>query len=160
MGRRIYTDIIIRGTVYPTAQAAAKAHGVQPQTVIHALKRDTLDHVGRGRRGPDLMPVRIRGVVYPSAKAAAVALGVKVGAVYQALSRNRLDLVGLPREYNPRRSHPFSIAGMSWPSKAAASRALGFGPCYIAHALKIGSRVRQEKILAAAMRLAQERAAT
>ena len=74
MGKRRHRAVEIRGVVYPDANVAAAAVGVQPQTVICAIRNGTLDDCGLGKVGAKPMPIRIRGVDYPNARAAAQAL--------------------------------------------------------------------------------------
>ena len=66
----------IRGVVYPTQRAAAKALGVSPQTVHHALERGTEDNIGLGRQNNNARPVTIDGVTYRSRAEAARRLGI------------------------------------------------------------------------------------
>lgn len=156
MGARLHRDIEIRGVVYPTAQAAARALGVQAQTVRKAAQRGTLDSVGLGLSHPRPMPVRIRGRVYPSARAAAAALGVSQGAIRQALARGDPDSVGR-RRYNGARARPVAIGGLQFASMAEASRALGFSQSYVSKVLRGRSPVSRQRLLGAAMQLALAR---
>lgn len=152
MGRRVHADIEIRGQVFPTAQAAARHFGVSATTVQMAARRGTLHRVGTGAVGAEPCPVRVRGTVYPSARAAASALGLTPAAIFQALRENRIDTVGTgARCPIPFRSRPITLGGLRFPSLAAADRALGFAPGYIAHSLKLGRRCAMERIMAAAM---------
>ena len=98
MGRRIYHDITIRGQTYATANAAAAALGVQPQTVAKAVQAGRLDGVGLGQSHPVALPVRVRGKTYPTAVAAAKALGLAVSTIYNAIEKGSEDVVGLPRD--------------------------------------------------------------
>jgi hypothetical protein len=71
----------VRGKVYASMSAAARAHGVTIKTCYAHLRRfGHLDHLGclpRGRPRPDLRrPVRIAGHFFPSVSAAATALGL------------------------------------------------------------------------------------
>ena len=153
MGRRLYRDITVRGVTYATVQDAARALGVQDQTVRKAIVAGTLDLLGTGASHPRPLPVRIRGVTYASAKAAAQALGVTQGAIHQALACGAPDRVGLPPVPRNPMAREFVIAGMRWPSLAAASRALGFSPGYISKVLRRGCPHGRERIIAAAMAL-------
>ena len=162
MGRRKYRDITIRGVTYPTAQAAARALGVQEQTVHVALRAGALDTVGMGSGHRAAMPVRVLGKTYPSARAAAAALGCTRTAIYRAITEGREDRFGT-RPFagaQKARAIPVSIAGMSWPSMAQASRALGFDASYVSHALSSGSPAMREALMAAAMRLASRKETT
>ena len=152
MGKRLYQDIEIRGTVYPDVGAAAKALGVRPDAVRLAVRKGTAHRIGTRATGVEPMPVRIRGQVYPSAKVAAQALGVRVSAIYMAMAKGREDALGLPRRYNGAKSKEFSIGGLSFPSQNAASRALGFrNPEYVTRVLQRQSASGFERILGAAM---------
>lgn len=150
MGRRYYTDIEVRGRVFPTAQAAAAHFGVQPQTVLVALRKGTLHRLGTGAVGAEPCPIRIRGTLYPSAKAAARALGVNDNTISVALARGTLDRVGLPRR-DAWNAAPITLGGVRFPSRAAADRALGFPVGYVWAALKRRSPRAMERIVAAAM---------
>lgn len=158
MGVRLYRDLVVRGEVFPTAAAAAARFGVSADTVRIAARKGTLHRVGTGAVGSEPFPVRIRGVVYPSARAAAKALGVSPGAVWQALAQGDVDRIGLgPRCHRPHRSRAITLGGMRFASMAAADRALGFSPGYIAHSLRRGRRSALERIMAAAMARAEGR---
>jgi len=75
--------IRIRGTIYPSAHAAAAALGIRPVTVYSALSRGAIDGAGigagRGRRkqghSVKSKPVTIAGETFASMNAASVALG-------------------------------------------------------------------------------------
>lgn len=43
------SPVLVRGTLYPSQAAAARALGVHPKTLQGALDRGTLDRVGQGR---------------------------------------------------------------------------------------------------------------
>lgn len=162
MGRRLYRDIIIRGEVYPSIRAAARALGVTHSTVLKAYHAGRLDGVGLGESYPRAMPVRIRGVVYPSVTAAAAALGVGPSAISQALARGAEDRVGLKLSARrPNRTISVVLGGVRFASMSEADRALGFKPGYVSKALRSKSRRSRERILAAVMRFAavQRRAA-
>lgn len=83
----------IRGTVYPSKRAAARALGVSTATIENALDGGWIDEVGLGRRkgggGPKKACV-FRGNRYPSMTAAAQACGVSVSAVSMA-NRRRMQ---------------------------------------------------------------------
>lgn len=159
MGKRLYADIEIRGRVFATAAEAAAHFGVTPESIWTARRRGTLHRVGTGAVGAEPCPVRIRGTLYPSARAAARALGVTPGAIHQALNDGRQDSVGLgPRCPNPHRARPVVLGGVRFSSMAAADRALGFEPGYIAHAIRRKRVAARERILAAAMAYAAKAA--
>lgn len=154
MGKTIYTDIEIRGATYATVKEAAEAIGVKPYTVRKAIRNGTLDRVGAGLKGgPVPTPVRIRGVTYPDAKSAAAAVGVSLNAIYNALSEGRIDRVGLSPRYNGARDMPIAIGPLWFPSRIAASRALGFGDNYVSIASRDRSSSMWQRVIAAAMRL-------
>ena len=156
MNARKYKDIVIRGVCYPTAKAAADALGVGEDAITGAARRGKLQQVGSGKRGPEPMRVRVRGVVYEDQKAAATALGVRPSAIRNGLAYDRLDRVGLPRGNNGggTPAEPFEIGGLCFPSRAVASRELGFGRGYVSRVMRTGSATGRERLMAAAMRLA------
>lgn len=151
MGKRLYRDIEIRGTVYPTVQDAADAFGVTPRAVTMAIRKGTTHRIGTGAVGPEPLPVRIRGRVYPDAGAAAKALGLTRHAIHLAIAEGREERVGLPPGHNGARAKPVRVGGLDFPSMAAASRALGFRSEYLSHVMTRGSKRGRERILAAAM---------
>lgn len=72
----------IRGEVYPSAVAAAKALGVCKSTVYSALSRGNIDTVGLGRgrskvvhKGGNPKAITIAGVTFSSMAEASLALG-------------------------------------------------------------------------------------
>lgn len=144
--------VTIRGVTYPNFSAAGKALGVNPNTVRAAYRNGTLHRVGTGRVGPEPMRVRIAGKDFEDVNAAAAHFGVQPGTVYSAICDGDPDRVARPAVYNPWKSKPFTIGGLTFPSMRAASRALGFkDEEFIAKAVKRGSRRGRERILAAAM---------
>lgn len=123
MGQRMYSNLVVRGTVYATAQEAARALGVTEVTVHMAARLGRLDRLGlgRGRRAPT--PVVVRGVTYPSALAVAEAFGVSRRAVYSAKARGALDRIGLPPATPP--TMPVIVRGLSFASMSAAAAHFG-----------------------------------
>ena len=79
---------MIRGQLYPSLTAAARALGVHLSTVHQALERGTQDQIGqcRGRPGS---PCYINGRRWPSQAAAARALGVRPATISRALAEGR-----------------------------------------------------------------------
>jgi len=158
--------VTIRGVTYPSISAAARAHGVRPSTIHSAMERGRLDYVGVGssKNGKwNGSPVVIRGVTYSSLREAARALGVSPQAVSTALMRGTADNVGLRKEGQPllipprratriegRVGIPFSLGGFSWPSRQAASVALGWGTTYLGQLLNRG-REKDLRVIAAAV---------
>lgn len=68
---------MIRGVLYPSQGAAARALGVHYTTVQKAMEDGRLDGVGLNPRGRGLsMAVVIDGVEYPSIRQAAKATGL------------------------------------------------------------------------------------
>jgi hypothetical protein len=152
MGRRVHHDLTIRGVTYADAVAAALALGVCADTVRTAARKGTLHRVGTGRVGPEPMRVQIAGRVFTDVHAAARHHGCCPHTIWAALADGDIDRVARKQRYNPRRSQPFEIGGLSFPSKSAASRALGFKDReFIAKALKRNSKRGMQRILAAAM---------
>ena len=151
-------SVTIRGVIYPSHSAAGRALAVNANTVRAAQRNGTLHRVGTGRVGPEPMRVLIAGVEFADARAAAAHYGVQVNTVLSAVCDGDPDRIARPRRYNPARSQPITIGGLSFPSKSAASRALGFKDReFVAKALKQGSKKGRERILAAAMKLTNER---
>ena len=144
--------VTIRGVTYPSFSAAARAHGVKPDTVAVACRNGTLHRVGTGRVGPEPMPVRIAGQDFEDVRAAATHFGLTRQAIYSAIDDGDPDRVARPAVYNPWKSQPFTVGGVTFASMRAASRALGFkNEEYIAKVIKRGSRRGRERIIAAAM---------
>lgn len=85
----------IRGTVYPSQAAAARALGVHPQTICQALQRGTEDRIGlckaQGTSGPH-RPIMMNGTTWPSISAAARGIGVHPANVYKALAAGRTSI--------------------------------------------------------------------
>lgn len=147
---RVHGPVDIRGKVYPDIKAAAAAVGVHPNTVRRAVKAGTLHRCGTGAVGVEPMPVRIRGRVYADARAAAAALGVAVGTVRAAVAKGDPDAVRRVSR-TVTNACPVVLGPVSFPSRRAASRALGFAnPDYVNKALTRGAGPR-ERVLAAAM---------
>lgn len=147
------TPVTIRGVTYANFSAAAAALGVAESTVRAAARKGTLHRVGTGRVGPEPMQVRIAGVVYADVHDAARAHGVKAATVWAAICDGDPDRIARPPRYNPARSRPFRVGGLTFSSMREASRALGFkNEEYVAKVLKGGSKKGRERILAAAMR--------
>ena len=153
MGKRLHRDIEIRGVIYATANAAAKALGVQPSTVIRAIGCGRLDTLGTGIGGWAPLPVRIRGTVYPSQRHAAEALGVTQPAISYALKEGREDQVGLPPPPPPlNNAKSVTIGSHKFRSMRAASMALGLEQSAVSRAMR-GEGFMREKVMAAAMAL-------
>lgn len=146
--------VTIRGTTYPSLSAAARAHGVNYNTVYVARRKGTLHRVGLGRVGAEPLPVCIGGQTYATAKAASKALGIKIGTIYAAIADGEPDRVLKRQTYAVPWSQPITIGNRTYPSKAAANRALGFkSRDYVNKVIASGSKKGWERILAAAMAL-------
>lgn len=78
------TPVRIRGVVYPSQRAAAKALGVTPSAVYNALERGAEDNIGLGRQNNNAKPVTIDGVTYRSRAEATRRLGI---SKYEAWKR-------------------------------------------------------------------------
>lgn len=156
MGLQKYRDIEIRGVVYSDAVTAARKLNVKPDTVRLAARTGNLDKVGLGIRIVPT-PVRIAGRDFPSARAAAKAYGKTPQAVWKAIDEGDPDRIARPPRKARTGCKPVTIGPLSFPSMREASVQLGFGPDYISHALRRGSKHAQQRLLAAAMRLAAER---
>lgn len=109
------------------------------------------------KRGPDPLPVKIRGQVFPTAKAAAAHFKVNISTVYHAIADGRADTIGLGRGNYPKdrrksaSAREIKIGGKTYPSMAAASKALGFHPQYIRHVMRVGKDQARARVLRAAM---------
>ncbi|WP_417257370.1 NUMOD1 domain-containing DNA-binding protein [Celeribacter sp.] len=146
--------VTIQGKRYESIAAAARAFGVTDAAVRIAIKKGTEHRLGTGAVGWEPNPIRIRGVVYASAAEAAEALGVKRSTIYAARERGTLDRVGLGlRRPFLLRSQPVVIGGLSFESKAAASRAIGRHDAYVARVMRMGSAAERERMIAAFMAL-------
>ena len=68
---------LIRGVLYPSQGAAARALGVHYTTVAKAMEEGTLDRVGLNPKGRRIgQPVEIDGVHYRSIRQASKATGI------------------------------------------------------------------------------------
>jgi len=133
----------IRGVTYPSQYAAAKALGVNPSTIRAAVVRGTLATVGMGKAGMTAraMPIRIRGKVYKNAATAALAFGVTRACVYRHLAAGTEDRIGVgsgSHSHSRWKAKPITVAGVTYPSRSALSRALGMSHGYVANALNAG----------------------
>ncbi len=94
MSARPPVPIRIRGAIYPSIAAAARAHRVTRDVVVTALDRGTLDDVGLAPvRGPNVLRTVVNGVTYPSFAAAAAALGMGRMQLTRAARRGEFDLL-------------------------------------------------------------------
>ncbi len=133
MGKRQYSDINVRGTVYADANAAAEALGVTAGQVRMAVRRGRLDTLGTR---PDFRPVTIRGVTYDNFSDAARALGVNPNTVRAAYRNGTLHRVGTGRVGpEPMR---VQIAGQVFDNVHAAAKHFGCCPHTIWAALADG----------------------
>lgn len=151
-----YVDLEIRGAIYANAQAAAERFGVDAQTVRKAARAGTLHRVGLGRCGKEPMRVRVGDRTFENAREAAAELGCTPSAVWGAVWHGDPDRLLRPRGRPGANAQTVEIGPLSFPSMAAASRALGFSHGYVSLAFRRGSRGMQERLLAAAMRLEAE----
>lgn len=112
------------GESYPSAAAAARALGVTRGTVrIHMDLYGNLDCIG-----PQERPVVVRGKFFPSQKAAAQFFRVRPNVVSTLLARwGHLDTLGTgqARRKSSNSAKPITVHGHEFPSRVAASRALG-----------------------------------
>lgn len=151
MGKRVYRDIEVRGTVYPTVQACAAALGISQEAVYWAIRDGNLKRLGLGCVGRERIPICISGKRFASAVEAAKHFGVTPGAIYQAISKNRLDRVGKRLGRTPKNARAITICGHTWPSMAALSRELGKCPEFVSFRMRRG-RMPIEEIAALIMR--------
>ena len=77
----------VRGVVYPSQRAAARALGVSEKTVRTALDAGRADMIGITGNGRPGKPCTYRGVEYPSLTAAAIACGVSDKTVANDIRR-------------------------------------------------------------------------
>lgn len=143
--------VTIRGVDYPSLRAAARAIGVSSSAVGRALRAGVLDDCGFAPRGPKPMPVRVNDVVYGSAAIAAERLGCSPQVIYYAIARGYENDVCKPEsKLRNGRAKPFALAGVTFLSQAAASRAFGFGPNYVCRAFSRNCKRAQGRVMAAA----------
>jgi len=93
------------------------------------------------------MLIRVRGVTYPNVRQAAQSLKVTEAAVYSALFRGNIELLGLG---NTKRK-PVEVEGLSFPSIAAAARALGLSEKYLRKVILTDSIAGMRRFRAAAV---------
>ena len=86
--------VCIRGTIYISQAAAARALGVSPSAISIALDEGRIDTVGLRLKsgGHPGRPCWSRGKRYPSRTAAAKACGVSVAAVSKAIKAAALRI--------------------------------------------------------------------
>lgn len=152
--------ITIRDVIYPNRGEAAKALGVSVRTIHSAACKGRLATVGLGHhpKAPEYLPVSIRGTLYPSVQAAAMALKIHPSTISCALARGTIDTVGLGRGHRARGNSrggapakPGAIGPLTFPSRRAASSALGFAPTYVGKVLNRPSYEKFQRLLAAAL---------
>lgn len=85
------TPTLIRGTLYPSMRAAAKALGLHESSIKFAMDNGRLETVGLNKKGRHIAtPVTVNGITYRSTYAAAKALGLSQQYVsYLARKHNR-----------------------------------------------------------------------
>jgi hypothetical protein len=66
---------------------AARAIGVTPRAITHALNRGAIDEVGLHGVGPKPKPVTVGGITFNSKRDIAKALGRSVNAIVMAMRR-------------------------------------------------------------------------
>jgi len=77
----------IRGITYPSMADAARAIGVTPRAITHALNRGNIDEVGLHGVGPKPKPVTVGGITFARKRDLANFLGKNVEAIVMALKR-------------------------------------------------------------------------
>lgn len=80
---------LIRGQLYPSQAAAARALKLHPATIQNALERGAIDQVGSGLPGRKGRRCYMNGKLWPSQSAAARALGVRRASICKALDAGR-----------------------------------------------------------------------
>lgn len=88
MPARCKMRVEVRGVVYPDVHACAKALGVTPSTVYHALCKGKLDTLGMGR-GKLKRPDAVGGK----------AMGVKIGPLHFRSMAQASVFLGFRRQY-------------------------------------------------------------
>lgn len=152
---RVHRDLVIRGVIYPDADAAAAAMGVSAMTIRSHARAGTLDRCGLGLTGGNPgNPVKVRGRVFASGVEAARHFGVNPNSVWRRLNEGRPEEIGLPNQRGIYRAKSVVFGPLRFRSMAEASRALGFSRSYVSCALRSGSPRMRERIVAAAMELA------
>lgn len=156
MGQRKYRNIAYDGRVFATAQDLAAYVGRTQQTVLGAVRNNRLHTLGVGQgHGATPMPVRIAGRDFASASEAAAFYGVTRKAVWAAIDAGDPDRLARPRRAV--NAIAIAVGPLTFPSRTAASVALGFSAGYISTAIALKSDGMWQRILAAAMRLAADR---
>lgn len=90
----------IRGVLYPSQSAAARALGLNPRTIRRALEDGRENIVGLEYSGP--RAILFDGVRYSSIAAAAQSTGIKAGSLYAALSLGQKTCHGKQISYDTR----------------------------------------------------------
>lgn len=81
------------------------------------------------------IPMRVRGIDYPSGAACARALGLTPSAIYMANENGTLEKLG---DFG----HTFELGPSLFPSRCAASRAIGKHDCFVRDALTGGDKAK------------------
>lgn len=133
-------SIMIRGKVYRSAEAAAKAFGITTKSVTNAVRRGRQDFIGipahktRTRHGPEPFQVRIRGEVFASVKDASTKLNLDEATIRSAITRGREDFIGFGRSRKhstiskgrtPGNAKPVRIGPHEWQSIVQCANDLG-----------------------------------
>ena len=139
--------IRVRDLEFESDRACAAHFGVTLRHVRNAKANGKVDSIGFGKghaKGKKLhlppesyMPVVVRGMRFDNAHACAEHFGIKVCTVYTLVSEGRADKIGLGSGAGGggNRSIPFTIGGVTYESRRAASLALGLRARYITDAL-------------------------
>ena len=132
--------VVIRGEVYLSAKAAAKAFGISPKSVSNAIRRGRQDFIGipahktRTKHGVEPFQVRIRGEVFASVRDASERFGVEETTIRVALICGREDFIGLGRSRKhctagkgrtPANARPVTIGPHKFRSIVQCAAALG-----------------------------------
>ena len=141
------------GREFPSAAQAARAIGCHRNTVLEHMER-----YGEVRLPltPPSVPCRVKGKVYPSVRAAAKALRIRPHTLSYHLERwGHADRVGTRpgnTKPTPAKCKPVQVGSYSWPSQAAASRALGVTEALLSTWLSPKASMGQrDKLVAAVM---------
>jgi predicted GIY-YIG superfamily endonuclease len=127
-------SITVFGVIYPSIDAAARAHDLKPITVDKRLKKGWPIERAFSRVSQRDRPVEIGGRVYASLKAAATAAGISTQTLLVRLNNGwtKEQAIGLsdpPATWHRNRAgRSVSVKGKSYSTVAKAARAYGIEP--------------------------------
>lgn len=152
MGKRRYTNIVIRGRSYATCNEAAEAVGVSAQSICRAINLGKLDTVGLGPGVGHRMPVRLGGQIFASVREAARFAGCSQSAVSKAISAGDPERVLRKHPGSVKRADlAFDLWGIRFDSRADLARRTGLCKTFVYRALSTRCPRRMERLYAALM---------